>query len=698
MLTLDSKIEQLNKIGPVYQKRLTKLGIKTIRDLFFHFPHRYEDFSQIKPISQIKLGEKTVIQGIIKQIQNTRTWQKRITLTEALIQDKSGTIKAIWFNQPFLINSLKTGKKVNLAGKIIFKDKTLLISNPIHEIITPYKHPTHTQRLVPIYHETSGLSSRYLRFIIRSVLSLANRFTEFLPGLVLKEYQLINLSQAIRQIHFPDNLKSAEQARQRLAFNELFLTQLTTLSQKQKIKQKSALKINFNQKLIKSFVDQLPFKLTDSQRIAAWEIFQDLQKPQPMNRLINGDVGSGKTVLAIMAALQTSQAGYQTAIMAPTEILACQHFKAFQKLLKQNKLKIGLLTGSDIQTDGISIPKLSKNKQRLWLKQQIKQGKINILIGTHALIQESVSFKNLALAIIDEQHRFGVAQRAALQNKIYQLKDNLPAIPHLLSMTATPIPRTLTLTIYGDLDISLIKELPKGRKKIITQIINPEERQQTYNFIKQKIKQKNQVFVICPLIDSSDKLGVKSVTQEYENLTSQIFPEFKIEMLHGKLKPKEKEKIMNDFQKGKTDILISTSVVEVGVDVPQANLMIIEGADRFGLAQLHQFRGRIGRGKKQAFCFLFSESPNQKTNQRLKAILKAKDGFELAEKDLKLRGPGEFIGARQSGLPNLTMASLDDLELIKQSRQAAKTTLEQNLFNPALQKQLKQFEELIHLE
>ncbi len=698
MLTLDSKIEQIRKIGPVYQKRLSKLGIKTIRDLFFHFPRRYEDFSRIKPIDKLRLGEKAVIQGKIKQIQNTRTWLKKITITEALIQDDSGTIKAVWFNQPFLTNTLKPNKIVNLAGKITSKDNILLLSNPSYEIASPYKQPTHTGRLIPIYHETAGLSSRYLRFIIKPILNLANQFKDFLPAPIKKQCQLINLNQALKQIHFPDNLTSAQQARQRLAFDELFLIQLTTLLQKQKIQKQKAPAIKFNQKLIKSFVQKLPFKLTDSQRIAAWEILQDLQKEQPMNRLVNGDVGSGKTIIAIMAALQTAQAGYQTAIMAPTEILARQHFKNFQEFTKKQNLKIALITSSDNQISNTPIPKLTKAKERHWLKKQIKQGKADIIIGTHALIQEGLSFKNLSLVIIDEQHRFGVAQRAALQNKIYQIKDGLTTLPHFLSMTATPIPRTLTLTIYGDLDISLIKELPKGRKKIITRIIPPAEREQTYNFIKQQLAQKKQCFVICPLIDPSDKLGFKSVTQEYEILANQVFPEFKIAMLHGKLKPKQKQEVMDNFQKGETDILISTSVVEVGVDAPNANLMMIEGADRFGLAQLHQFRGRIGRGKDQAYCFLLTDSPGQKTNQRLKAIVKAKDGFELAEKDLKLRGPGEFIGSRQSGLPNLTMASLDDLDLIKKARQAAETTLRQNLLNNELQNKLKQFEKLIHLE
>jgi ATP-dependent DNA helicase RecG len=520
-----------------------------------------------------------------------------------------------------------------------------------------------------------------------------------LPSEVKKQFQLIDLAQAIEQIHFPNNLSLAQKARQRLAFDELFLIQLSTLQQKQKLAQEQAPNIPFNQKLIKSFVKSLPFKLTNDQRLAAWEIFQDLAKNRPMNRLLNGDVGSGKTIVAIMAALETAQAGYQVALMAPTEVLAKQHFQTLKDFLKKSKLKIGLLTSSEVQTFVRSpTPKTHKKITRPQLKKQVAQGKIDILVGTHALIQEKLSFHNLALAIIDEQHRFGVAQRAALQRKIYQIEDGLSTIPHLLSMTATPIPRTLALTIYGDLDISLIKELPKGRQKIITKIIAPAGRQKAYHFIKKQIKQKKQVFVICPLINESEKLEVKSVTQEYEKLSQEIFPQFKIAMLHGKLKSKEKEEIMKNFKQGKIDILVSTSVIEVGIDIPNATVMMIEGADRFGLAQLHQFRGRIGRGTDQSYCFLFTDSTAKKTHQRLKAILAAKDGFELAEKDLKIRGPGDFTGIRQWGLPDLAMASLEDLDLIKKARQAAQMVLKNNLLNPTLEKKLKEFQKIIHLE
>ena len=691
MLLLSSKIESLNKVGPAYLKKLHKLNIKTIQDLFFHFPHRYEDFSKKTSISELKEGEKATIQAEIVEIKNTRLFHRKMSLTEALVKDNTGMIKVTWFNQPYLIETLKKGKIANFSGKLSFYKKTLCLSNPIYELAK--EETTHTGRLVPIYPETEGISSRYLRFLIKPLLSLTKQIDDFLPTQIKNKFNLMDLAQAIEQIHFPKNILSKKKAHKRLSFNELFLIQLASLQQKQKIAKEKAIELPFDQKLIKPFVKDLPFKLTNDQKIAAWEIFQDLAKNKPMNRLLNGDVGSGKTIVAIMSALAVAEQGYQTAIMAPTEILAKQHFQTFKNILKKSKLKICLLTRTDHKINN------KKKTTKKELKNKIAKGQIDIIIGTHSVIQKDLSFKNLTLAIIDEQHRFGVAQRAALQKKVSQIDDGLKTIPHLLSMTATPIPRTLALTVYGDLDISLIKELPKGRQKIITKIVSPKNRDKTYEFIKEQVKKKRQVFVICPLIEESNKLTeIKSVTQEYKKLSKNIFPELKLAMLHGKLKPNEKEKIMDKFKKAKTDILISTSVVEVGVDIPNATVMIIEGADRFGLAQLHQFRGRIGRGKIQSYCFLFTDSNAQKTNLRLKAMLTAKDGFELAERDLKIRGAGDFIGTRQWGLPDLVMASLNDLELIKKSREAAELILKNNLVNQAMKLKLKDLDKDVHLE
>ncbi|MFC1700687.1 ATP-dependent DNA helicase RecG [Patescibacteria group bacterium] len=679
MITLSTKIEQLKRVGPEYLRKLRKVGIKTIGDLLYYFPYRYDDYSQIIPIENLQIGEVSTIQGKVLEINNIRTWKRKMNITEAIVQDDSGAIRAVWFNQPYLAQTIKQDCVINLSGKISLSKKNICFSNPTYEIIHNDDF-THTGRLIPIYHETQGLSSRYLRYLIKPYLYLTNEINDFLPLQIRNEFNLIDLNTAINQIHFPNNLNTAKSAKERLAFDELLLIQLTILKQKQNLSKQKAIPISFNKELIKKFVKNLPFKLTNDQRISAWEIFQDISKNEPMNRLLNGDVGSGKTIIAIMTALETAKAGYQTAIMAPTEILAKQHFNTFTKTLKNTKVKTCLLTGS------------SSNKEKI--KQEISDGKIDIIIGTHAIIQKNLDFKNLAISIVDEQHRFGVRQRAALQN-------SLKAIPHLLSMTATPIPRTLTLTIYGDLNISMLKQMPKGRQKIITKIITPNNRQNAYNFIKEQIKQKKQVFVVCPLIEESENeimAEVKSVTQEYKKLSEKIFPKFKISMLHGRLKPKEKEKIMKDFENKKIDMLVSTSVIEVGIDIPNATVMMIEGADRFGLAQIHQIRGRIGRGENKSYCFLFTESTSKKTRQRLKAILTCKNGFELAEKDLEIRGPGDFLGSRQWGIPDLTMASLNDLELIKQSRQAALKIISNNLFNNDLKNEVKKFKHSTHLE
>jgi len=704
MLSLNSKIEEVPKVGPKYLKKLHKLKIKTIRDLFFHFPHRYEDLSQVTPLHQLKVGQKALVQGKIKKVNLIQTPRRRMKLVEIVIEEKNCFLRAVWFNQPYLVQTFKEGRTINLSGKVIYDQGLLTLTNPSYEIISK-KDLIHTGRLVPIYPETAGLTSRYLRYLIKSLFHLTNQFSDFLPPQIKKKYQLINLSQAIREIHFPKNNAYLKAARRRLSFNELLLIQLGVLKQKQKIKQKKAPLIPFNSELVRSFVQTLPFKLTDDQRLAAWEIFKDLSTSKPMNRLLNGDVGSGKTIVAILAAFTTAKAGYQVALMAPTEVLAKQHFQTFKKSLQKQGLKIALFTSAD----QLISPREKTNRSQL--KKLVHQGKINIIIGTHALIANSQEkqtssfltkntpfFKKLGLVIIDEQHRFGVLQRATLQNQAFKIKDDLPTIPHLLSMTATPIPRTLALTLYGDLDISVIKQMPKGRKKIITKLITPEKRKEAYGLIKKQLQQKKQAFIICPLIDESNKIEAQSVIQEYEKLSKDIFPQFKVAMLHGKLKPKEKEEIMKKFLRGKIDILISTSVVEVGVDVPKATVIAIEGAERFGLAQLHQFRGRVGRSSYQSYCLLFTNSSNPETNQRLKAILSSEDGFKLAEKDLQIRGPGDFIGTRQWGIPPLVMASLEDIELIKKARQAAQEIINNNLFTLTLKNQLKEFEKLIHLE
>ena len=696
-LSLNTPIASLPRIGKKYLKQFHRLGLNTVRDLLYHFPHRYDDFSNIVSISKLELNKVATIQGRVLDIKTTQTPRKRIIITEALIGDKSGTIKAVWFNQPFLTKIITKGKKISLSGKLTFGPDGHYISNPSYEIISPLRNKrlSHTAGLIPIYPETSGITSRVIRYAVKTILPVINQIEDFLPLEIIKNQKLLPLKTALKEIHFPESKTLAEKARHRLAFDELFLIQLSAIKQKREFKKQKAKVIYFNKTLIQSFVKKLPFQLTNSQKIAAWDILQDIAKPRPMNRLLNGDVGSGKTVVATMAALETAKAGFQVAFMAPTEILAQQHFENISSLLKDFNVSIGLLTRTESRTP-------TKKLKRKDFIQQLKNGQISIVIGTHALIQKNIKFKDLALAIIDEQHRFGVEQRAMLQKAIIKAKDKTPeVIPHLLTLSATPIPRTLALTIYGDLDISLLKELPKGRQKIITKIIAPEEREKTYEFIRQQIKKGRQAFVICPLIEESEKLEVKSVTQEYEKLTKEIFPNFKIAMLHGKMKAKEKEEIMTKFKNKKTDILVSTSVVEVGIDVPNATVMMIEGAERFGLAQLHQFRGRVGRGKHQSYCFLFVENPTKKTKARLKALLECENGFELAEKDLEIRGPGELFGIRQSGLPDLAMSSLANLALVEQTRKEANSLLDKDptLKNYLLlRKKLKQFQTVIHFE
>ncbi|PIS39143.1 MAG: DNA helicase RecG [Candidatus Nealsonbacteria bacterium CG08_land_8_20_14_0_20_38_20] len=736
-MNLSTPIEQIPRIGPAYQKKLKKLGIKNIGDIIFHFPHRYEDFSRLIPIAKAELGGPFCFQGEIVDIKNIRTFRKRMMLTQATLADKTGKLKALWFNQPYLINTFKKGTFVCLAGKITGKGKSIYLSNPAYEKIENCKLKiensdlTHTGRLIPVYPETEGLSSKWLRFIVKPLLAkLKNQIPDSLPEKISKKYDFLPLSKAIWQIHFPDSLKLAQEAKKRFAFEELFNLSLFVLRERMKLAKEKAAAIPLNLAAVQEFTKRLPFKLTDAQKKCAWQLLKDLEKPRPMNRLLEGDVGSGKTVVAAMAALNVAKAGYQVAFMAPTEILAKQHYKTISELLnpppllkegeeknQQNRkwwgVNIGLITGKEnyYRDKKITRKELLEKLSRCDGTSPEAGKEIDILLGTHALIEERVKFEKLALVVVDEQHRFGVKQRA----KLCQQKN---FIPHLLSMTATPIPRTLSLTLYGDLDLSVIDEMPKGRKKIITKIIQPKNKKATYEFIKEQVKEGRQVFAICPRIEppkvSQENLwggelsfqtlswfDVKAVKQEYKKLSEEIFPDLKVGMLHGKMKSQEKEDIMKNFKAGKIDILVSTSVVEVGVDVPNASVMLIEGSEKFGLAQLHQFRGRVGRSDFQSYCFLFTDTPGIVYNRRLRALITCENGFELAEKDLAIRGPGNLIGQRQWGIPDLAMSSLADAILVSNARNEAKKILgEDPGFKnyPLLKKRLEAFREKIHLE
>ena len=713
-LSLNSSLEEIHGIGQFFIKKFNKVGVKTVSDLLFYFPFRYENFAKIKPIADLKLGETVTIQGIITDIKLTRTSRKKMNLIQASIQDQSGSIQAIWFNQKYLVKILKIGQKISLSGKIGLSSKNIFISNPIYEIIQTFhkigqNNYTHTGRLVPIYPETQGLSSRWIRQIIWSLLvKFKDEIIEPLPEIVKKKHQLINIQSALQQIHFPDSANMAKKAKEYFTFQELFMIILSVLKEKKLLQQKKAPKIPINIQIIKNFVSSLPFQLTNAQKKSSWKILKDLEKTSPMNRLLQGDVGSGKTIVAVIPILNAIQEGYQTTLMAPTEILAKQHFNKISNLLENYNLAIALLTGKqDLITSkklkGELIP-ISRRK----IIERTEQGTIDLLIGTHALIQDNVKFNNLGLIIIDEQHRFGVKQRAKLGKTSIQNNDKQNKIPHFLSMTATPIPRTLALTVYGDLDLSLIDEMPKNRKKIITQMVEEKNRNLIYKFIKQEIKKNKQVFIVCPRINPSENNTtinswdeVKAVTQEYKKLSEKIFPDVKIAIIHSKTKITEKNKIMQNFQANKIKILVCTSVIEVGIDIPNATIMIIEGAERFGLAQLYQIRGRIGRGQKQSYCFLFTTSQSSKANQRIDALIKAKNGFILAEKDLQIRGAGEFIGVKQSGIPDIAMQALKDIRIVEKVREQAEEILDLDPFlkkYPILKKQLMIFKDKVHFE
>jgi len=705
-MILNRPIESFRYIGPIYLKRLHKLKIESLEDLFSHFPHRYDDFTNFKKISELKIGEEVAIRGEIKGIDTRRTFKKKMFLTEAMINDGSGIIRTVWFNQPYLSQTFKKGDKISLAGRVNFSERGIFLSNPAYEKVVQGETLKHTHGLVPVYPETEGLSSRWFRFIIYPLLEkYAQKVEEFLPEELLKKKKFPRIGKAIFQIHFPKTKKEAETAKKRFAFEKLFLIQLFFQEQKRRLRRQKAPKILPKKEYIEEFKKILPFSFTSDQKRTIREILDDLQKEVPMSRLLEGEVGSGKTIVATLSAFVTVKNGYQAAIMAPTEILAEQHFQEISKLLSSLGVKIGLLTSEKIEFQDKKMLK-EKIEEREFIE-MISQGKVDVLIGTHSLIQERVKFKKLGLVVIDEQHRFGVEQRAKLCRQTTDNRQPAPpadgqaTIPHFLSMTATPIPRTLALALYGDLSISQIKELPKGRKKIITKIVPPARRNEIYEFLRKEVKEEKQAFVICPLIEESEKLEVAAAKKEFERLRKKVFPDFKLGLLHGQMKAKEKDKIMRAFKSKKVEVLVSTPVVEVGIDVPNATIMIIEGADRFGLSQLYQFRGRVGRGEFQSFCFLFTDSVAKKTWQRLRAIVSAENAFELSEKDLKIRGPGDFMGKRQSGIPDLTMASLTDLSLIEEVKREVEIILKKDpelKKYPLLQKKLEEFKEKVFLE
>ena len=665
---------------------LGKLGLKTIRDLLFYFPSRYENFSERKNIINLTEGDKTTVFGEVLEASLGKTWRKKMAVSEISLGDNTGIIKAVWFHQPYMAKIINIGDKVALTGKISRNKSVLFISNPDFEKISQYEALGEGSMILPVYPETSGITSRWLRFAIQKILnSLEENIVDPIPEEILKKYHLPSLKSSLIFIHKPQKIKDAEAARKRLAFEEIFFIQMARLCQRKEREKHHSLKINFDQEELEKFLSSFPFKLTGAQKNAVSAVADDMQKNSPMSRLLEGDVGSGKTAVAIAAAYLAISAGYQAAYMAPTEILAGQHFQSFIEYFSELRLttKIGLITSSGCQkfpskVNPSEATKISKAQLLKW----VAGGEIPILIGTHSLIQDSVKFKNLALVIIDEQHRFGTKQRASLAiNK----SENAP---HLLSMTATPIPRTLALTIYGDLDLSLLDELPAGRKPPVTKIINPEERETAYSMIREEINKGRQAYIICPRIDEPDPekemaILAKSVKEEAKRLKKEIFPKWEIGILHGKMTPPEKEKVLSDFKDNKIQILVATSVVEVGINAPNATVIIIEGAERFGLAQLHQLRGRVIRSSYQPYCFIFAESKSQKTIERLKALTTAKNGFELAEYDLKIRGAGELGGGKQWGISDIGMEALRNIKMVEAARTESQKIIAES---PSLEK------------
>lgn len=664
-MNLTTSLERVKGVGPKTAEQFALAGLHTVNDLITFLPRAYEDFSEVTPIANVHPGKLT-IKARCEKI-STRPVRRGLRITTATLADDSGKLQAVWFNQPYRETQLKSGEEFYFSGEFEFSYNRYQLSNPSAEKVS--EMPVQTDRILPTYRAIQGLKTPLVRKILSELRPLMTMLPETLPEKVIKAEALPSRSEAILGMHFPESAEDIERSKERIAFEELFALLLASQLNRIENAKLKGWKIPFDQKVVKAFVEKLPFELTNAQRIAAWDILQDFEKETPMNRLLQGDVGSGKTVVAGLAARQAAHEGFQTALMAPTEILASQHAETLHKLLSPFGVRVGLLTGS------------VKGKARERLYEAIKDGGVQVIVGTHALIQSTVHFHKLGFVVIDEQHRFGVNQRQELLKKSAHM-------PHLLAMTATPIPRSLALTVYGELDVSVLNERPKDRKDIETKIWSPNSRRQLYELIEAQLETGRQAYVICSLIDGDPNNELKSVQSEFKRLDQAVFKHRTIGLLHGKLKSSEKEAVMRSFSEGAIDILVSTTVVEVGVDVPNATVILIEDADRFGLAQLHQLRGRVGRSAYQSHCYLMTSSSSA-PSRRLKEIEKSNDGFYLAEVDLQLRGPGEIYGRAQHGELNLQVASLADTRLVSRAQKAARAFVEH-------QQDLLQYTQLAH--
>jgi ATP-dependent DNA helicase RecG len=674
--SLDLPITSLQGVSTAMAAKFRRLGVQTIRELLYFFPHRHLDYSRTNYISELSEGEEQTITANVWQAQVTRLGGRRGT--EAIVGDETGNIRAVWFNNPYVAKSLPTNARVVLSGRVRLFGGRFVFESPEWELLED-KELVHTGRLVPLYSLTQGLKPRQMRRLMKQVVDrFAGQVADFLPYDLRKRCSLLELPQAIIQAHYPEDEVAKDSARTRLAFDELFLLQLGVLGKKHEWQESQpGTPVSVEKPLLEGFLKSLPFELTPAQHKVLRELLSDLEKPRAMSRLLQGEVGSGKTVVATAALLAAAASGYQGAFMAPTEILAEQHFSSISEILSRTTSKVeeeenlrrfsGIL--SRPLTLALLIGDLSQASKQA-IQQLVRDGEVDVVIGTHALIQKEVDFHKLGLAVVDEQHRFGVAQRSALRQKGFN--------PHVLVMTATPIPRTLALTLYGDLDLSVIDELPPGRQSVKTRWLKSTQRESAYAFLRKQVAEGRQAFIICPLVEESEAIQARAAVAEYERLSSEVFPDLKLGLIHGRLSAAEKDKVMHRFRSGELQVLVSTPVVEVGIDVPNATVMLVESADRFGLSQLHQFRGRVGRGSQQSYCMLLAENPSEIGRARLDLIEKIQDGFQLAEEDLKLRGPGEFFGTRQSGLPDLRMAKLSDVKLLELARTEAISLFEKD--------------------
>lgn len=658
---LQASVSRLPGVGPKHSERLARLGVHTVGELLYLLPRRYVDFSALKPIAKLRYGEQVTVVANLWDLKSQRLPGRNATIVTGVLSDSTATLKVTWFN-PYVVKQLRVGKTYMFSGKVDAYLGQLVMRNPDWE---PVERPqVHTGRLVPIYPLTQGLSQRWMRDLLwRAVEQWGRRVFDYLPEEVRLRAGLMALAEALEHVHFPASQKHLAEARRRLAFDELFQIQVGLLRQRRGWVSLPAQPFALSSEADQAFRSALPFAYTAAQERALQAILADLAQPRPMGRLLQGDVGSGKTVVAAHAMWAVVANGAQAAIMAPTEILAEQHYRSLSRLFervqgRERPVRIALITGS------------LRPAERVEVLRDLVEGRVDIVVGTHALIQEGVEFHSLGLVVIDEQHRFGVRQRAALRQK-----GAGAAVPHLLVMSATPIPRTLALTIFGDLDISVIDEMPPGRQPVKTRWLLPRERERAYAFIRRQVQAGRQAFIIYPLVEESESLDVAAAVPQYEQLCQEVFPDLRLGLLHGRLKSQEKEAVMHAMQRGDIDILVATAVVEVGVDIPNASVILIEDADRFGLAQLHQFRGRVGRGPHPSYCILISSATDGEAAERLRALEEIQDGFALAEKDLALRGPGDFLGVRQSGLPELRVAQFGDMRILELARREAERLL-----------------------